>query len=164
MQNSNKLTQMELSILEKLQQDARLTSAELAGSLNTSLTPIWRRIKKLEQLGIIRSYRAELDARRLGFEIDSYITITVDSHDERTFQQFEAAVISCSSIVACHVMSGSGDYLIRVICKDVDSFANFVTQYLNKLPGVKNICSSIVLKTIKKFEGIPMPSLGISIN
>src|SRR4051812_36733423 len=84
------LTDVEKVILERLQRDARLSSADLASQLNLSNTPVWRRIKKLEESGLIQGYHAHLDARLLGFGIQTFLSINVQSHDERSMQKFKA--------------------------------------------------------------------------
>lgn len=152
----SELSPTDLTILSRLQQDARLSSAELATGLNISATPTWRRIKRLESSGVIKAYRAELSAAHLGYGVEAFVTISVSLHDERGFQLFEAAVLSNEYIVSCHVISGPGDYLLRVMTSDMESYANFITRHANQLPGVKEIRSSMVLKALKEFRGLPL--------
>ena len=92
MKHPDDLSEIEMAILEHLQRDARISSADLATQLNSSITSVWRRIKKLEESGLIRGYHAQIDARRLGFGIESFLSVSVHSHDERSIQLFEAAV------------------------------------------------------------------------
>ncbi|HMC14253.1 MAG TPA: Lrp/AsnC family transcriptional regulator [Albitalea sp.] len=150
------LTDIEMTILEHLQQDARLASADLASRLNSSTTSVWRRIKKLEEAGLVRGYHAQIDARELGFGIESFLTVSVHSHDERSIQLFEAAVATIDDIVSCHLVSGTGDYLLRVVSKDMESYAEFITHVAATLPGVRETHSAFVLRTIKPFAGLPI--------
>ena len=150
------LADTDLAILEQLQRDARLSSSELATQLNSSTTSVWRRIKKLEEAGLVRGYAAQLDARLLGFGIESFLTVSVHSHDERSIQLFEAAVASIDDIVSCYLVSGMGDYLLRVVSKDMESYADFITRIAATLPGVRETHSAFVLRTIKPFAGLPI--------
>ena len=156
MKSGSDLSDTDMTILEQLQRDARLSSSELATQLNSSTTSVWRRIKKLEEAGLVRGYAAQLDARLLGFGIESFLTISVHSHDERSIQLFEAAVASIDDIVSCYLVSGMGDYLLRVVSKDMESYADFITRVAATLPGVRETHSAFVLRTIKPFAGLPI--------
>ena len=156
MKDASALSDTDMTILEQLQRDARLSSSELATQLNSSTTSVWRRIKKLEEAGLVRGYAAQLDARLLGFGIESFLTISVHSHDERSIQLFEAAVASIDDIVSCYLVSGLGDYLLRVVSKDMESYADFITRVAATLPGVRETHSAFVLRTIKPFAGLPI--------
>jgi DNA-binding Lrp family transcriptional regulator len=156
MKSGSDLSDTDMTILEQLQRDARLSSSELATQLNSSTTSVWRRIKKLEEAGLVRGYAAQLDARLLGFGIESFLTVSVHSHDERSIQLFEAAVASIDDIVSCYLVSGMGDYLLRVVSKDMESYADFITRVAATLPGVRETHSAFVLRTIKPFAGLPI--------
>ena len=156
MSRKMELTEAELVILEQLQRDARLSSADLAEQLNLSNTPVWRRIKKMQEAGLIDGYHAHLNARRLGFGIEAFLSISVHTHDERNIQQFSAAVQAVDEIVSCHMVSGSGDFLLQVVSRDMDSYAEFVNRVAAKLPGVREIRSSFVLRTLKAYSGLPI--------
>ena len=160
MKNPTELTETEVAILEHLQRDARISSADLATELNSSITSVWRRVKKLEESGLIRGYHAQIDARRLGFGIESFLSVSVHSHDERSIQLFEAAVTAIDEVVSCHLVSGTGDYLLRVVCKDMDSYADFITRVAATLPGVRETHSAFALRTLKPFAGLPIRKAG----
>ncbi len=150
------LTEDEMVILEHLQRDARLSSADLAAQLNLSVTPTWRRVKKLEETGLIRGYFAQIDPKLLGFGIESFLMVSVHAHDERSNQLFEAAVLAIDDVVSCQMVSGAGDYLLRVVSRDMDSYADFISRVAGALPGVREMRSTFVLKTIKPFAGLPI--------
>lgn len=150
------LTEVEIVILEHLQRDARLSSADLAEQLNLSNTPVWRRIKKMQESGLIHGYHAHLNAQSLGFGIETFLSISVHTHDERNIQQFSAAVESIDEIVSCYMVSGSGDFLLRVVSRDMNSYAEFVNKVAATLPGVREIRSSFVLRTLKSYSGLPI--------
>ncbi|MBK6296416.1 MAG: Lrp/AsnC family transcriptional regulator [Rhodoferax sp.] len=150
------LTEVEMVILELLQRDARLSSADLAAKLNLSVTPTWRRVKKLEESGLIQGYHAQIDPKELGFGIESFLMVNVHAHDERSNQLFEAAVGAIDDVVSCQMVSGAGDYLLRVVSRDMESYADFISRVAGALPGVREMRSTFVLKTIKPFAGLPI--------
>lgn len=150
------LTEVEVVILEQLQRDARLSSADLAEQLHLSNTPVWRRIKKMQESGLIDGYHAHLNAQKLGFGIESFLSISVHTHDERNIQEFTAAVAAVDEIVSCHMVSGNGDFLLRVVATDMNAYADFISRVAGKLPGVREIQSSFVLKTLKSHAGLPI--------
>lgn len=150
------MTEVEVFILEQLQRDARLSSAELAEQLNLSNTPVWRRIRKMQESGLIQGYHAHLDARRLGLGIEAFLSIGVHQHDDRNIQEFTAAVELIDEIVSCYMVSGRGDFLLRVVVKDMEAYADFVNRVAAKLPAVREIRSSFVLRTIKPYAGLPV--------
>lgn len=156
MSAASDMTEVEVFILEQLQRDARLSSAELAEQLNLSNTPVWRRIRKMQESGLIQGYHAHLDARRLGLGIEAFLSIGVHQHDDRNIQEFTAAVELIDEIVSCYMVSGRGDFLLRVVVKDMEAYADFVNRVAAKLPAVREIRSSFVLRTIKPYAGLPV--------
>ncbi|MDH0865597.1 Lrp/AsnC family transcriptional regulator [Mitsuaria sp. GD03876] len=156
MSRDTALTEIEVVILEHLQRDARLSSADLAEQLHLSNTPVWRRIKKMQESGLIQGYHAHVDARRLGLGIEAFLTIGVHQHDDTNIREFTEAVATIDEIVACDMVSGRGDFLLRVVAKDMDAYADFVNRVAAKLPGVREIQSSFVLRTIKPYSGLPI--------
>jgi DNA-binding Lrp family transcriptional regulator len=150
------LTETEMVILEHLQRDARLSSADLAAQLSLSVTPTWRRVKKLEETGLIRGYCAQLDPKLLGFGIECFLMVSVHAHDERSMQLFEAAVSVIDDVVSCQMVSGVGDFLLRVVSRDMDSYSDFISRVAGALPGVREMRSTFVLKTIKPYTGLPI--------
>jgi len=156
MNRPSPLTDVEMTILEELQHDARLSSADLAEKLNLSVTPTWRRVKKLEQAGLIRGYHALLDAKLLGFGIESFLMVSVHTHDERNIQLFEAAVAAIDEVISCHMVSGGGDFLLHVVARDMDAYADFISRVAGTLPGVRETRSAFVMLTMKQFTGLPV--------
>ncbi|MBK9235999.1 MAG: Lrp/AsnC family transcriptional regulator [Rhodoferax sp.] len=135
------LTEVEMVILELLQRDAPV-SADLAAKLNLSVTPTWRRVKKLEESGLIQGYHAQIDPKELGFGIESFLMVNVHAHDERSNQLFEAAVGAIDDVVSCQMVSGAGDYLLRVVSRDMESYADFISRVAGALPGVREMRST----------------------
>lgn len=156
MSRTPELTEVEVVILEHLQRDARLSSAELAEKLSLSNTPVWRRIKKMQETGLIEGYHAHLNAQMLGLGIETFLSISVHDHDEKNIREFTAAVEAIEEIVSCYMVSGRGDFLLRVVSRDMNSYAEFVNRVAAKLPGVREISSSFVLRTLKPYSGLPI--------
>src|SRR5262245_6974888 len=110
----------EIGILTALQQDARLTVAELAEKVRLSTSPTWRRVKRLEEEGLITGYHAALDRRALGWGVLAFINVTIEDHSEAQASAFERAVASLPEIVACWSIAGSADFLLQVVSPDLD--------------------------------------------
>lgn len=153
------LTDIELTIIEELQRDARRSTADLAPLLNMSTSPTWRRIKRLEEDGVIRGYQAVVDARRVGFEVEAFVILGMAAHDERTHERLAAAVACAEEIVSCHRVSGSGDYVLRIMTRDMDGYGSVLARVIGALPGVARVESSFVLKEVKSSGGLPIDLL-----
>lgn len=133
-------------ILSELQRDGRICISELAERVGLSTSPCWRRVKALEERGIISGYSAIVDQAALGLGLNVFVSATLDLHDA---ERFEAAVAERPEVVECFAMTGEQDYLLHVLCKDIDSFDNFLRHELIHLPGVRQVRSSFALKQIK---------------
>ena len=135
-------------ILEKLQQDGRVSNQELADAINLSPSPCLRRVRQLEEDGLIQGYVALLNARKLGLTLMSFIHISMDKHTPERFEAFEKTVADYPEVLECHLITGqSADYLIKVIVKDMDAYQQFLLQKLTRIKGVSGVHSSFVLKS-----------------
>lgn len=150
------LDKTDLAILQALQQDGRLSSAKLADTLSLSATPCWRRLRRLEEMGVIQGYQARLDRRKLGFGVVAFVQITLGSHAGDTPLQFENQVRELPEILACHNVSGSCDYLLEVVAPDLDAYGDFVRNQLRRLPGVTAIHSNLSLREVKARGNLPL--------
>lgn len=144
-------------LLSALQGDARLTSAELAERAHLSQSPCWRRIKRLEESGLIAGYGARLDRRTLGWGVMAFVTITIDSQDERLSVAFEAAVRDIPEVVMCHGVSGPEDFILVVVAQDLDAYSALMQHKLRRMPGVKLVRTSFSLQEVKAMHGVPIP-------
>ncbi|MCB1886130.1 MAG: Lrp/AsnC family transcriptional regulator [Rhodocyclaceae bacterium] len=145
------------SILALLQQDARLSIAELAERVSLTSSPCWRRVKALEEAGMIRGYHAELDARRLGYGVTAYVSVMLEHHRADLEERFEKAVMGIPAIVACHVVSGRYDLMLEVVAPDLEAFGELSQKVLRTLPGVKELYTSFSLRTVKGGRQLPVP-------
>lgn len=150
------LDENDLKILQLLQEDAKLTTQELADRLNLTKTPVFERIKKLEREGLISGYAARIDREKLGLGLMVFCNVTLDAHQVKFLEKFEKDVQGLSEVVACYHTGGTYDYLLQVIVPDMNSYYEFVTGKLARLDNIHNVQSAFVLKEIKEFGGVPI--------
>jgi len=143
-------------LLAALQQNARLTVADLAEHVSLTPSPCWRRLKRLEGVGLIRAYRALLNPEKLGYGVTAFVNLMMGSHDKTVFRQFEQRLAEIPEIIACHHLSGKYDYLLEVVAADLPSYGEFARDVLQALPGVKEIYSSFSLKMLKDERVLPV--------
>ena len=144
--------EIDRKILRELRSDARLTQLELADRVGLSPTACTRRVRLLEQSGVISGYRARFDEATLGFGFSVFISVKLDHQVKDRLASFEAAVTRFPEVVDCWLMTGSRDYLLRIAVKDLVEFESFLIQHLTNVPGVASIESSIPIRRVKAAE------------
>lgn len=135
-------------IISELQKNGRITNAELAERINLSASACHRRVKRLEDSGVISGYAMIIDQTRVGLPGNVFIEISLSRQTEEAFDRFEKAVILCPEVLECHLMAGDSDYLLRVACADAQSFERIHRTVLSRLPEVARMRSSFTLRTI----------------
>lgn len=140
-------------ILRELQKDGRLPIIALAGRVALSATACQRRVRRLEEKGVIARYAAVLDPAALGLEIQAFIRVSIERQSLNVAEAFEEAVKRLPEVRACYVMTGDLDFLLHVFVADLAAFSRFTMHTLIGLPGVKDVRSSLVLESIKPDEG-----------
>lgn len=143
-------------LLAALQDDARLTVAELAERVSLSTSPCWRRVRRLEQAGYIEGYHAHLSAAKLGYGITAFVSVVMGSHTQEVARAFEATVQDIPQVVACHNVSGEYDFLLEVVATDLAAYGEFARNVLQGLPGVRELHSSFSLMSIKARRRLPL--------
>lgn len=143
-------------ILGALQQDSRKSVHELGEAVGLSASACHRRLKALEERGLIEGYRAVLNAERLGFQMMFFIEVSLSSQSEPTLDAFEAAVRDVPEILECHLMAGQSDYILRVVCRDHEDFERLHRRLLARLPGVARVHSNMSIRTVKARTGLPV--------
>ncbi len=144
-------------ILEALQHNGRISNQELADSISLSPSPCLRRVRALEEAGLIDGYVALLNARKLGLTLVSFIQISMDKHTPDRFDMFERTIAAYPEVLECHLITGqSADYLLKVIVKDMDAFQQFLLQKLTRIEGVSGVHSSFVLKSPVDKTALPV--------
>ena len=152
----NKLDRASLQILEALQADARLSTQALAEKVGLSATPVWRRVKEMEERGLIRAHVALLDREKLGLSICVLANVSLVRHSEGAVEQFERLVATQREIVECHAITGEADYVIKVVAADMKAYDLFLQQHIFKLPGVASVRSNVVLREVKYETALPV--------
>ena len=150
------LDRTDKALLAALQNNARLTVAELADSVSLTTSPCWRRVKILEERGLITGYQAILSPKALGYGVTAFVSVMMASHSQEMARNFEQCLLDIPEIVACHNVSGRYDFLLEVVAKDLESFGEFTREILQTLPAVKEIYSSFSYKTVKPRRMIPL--------
>lgn len=151
-----KLDKTDLRILRVLQTQGRIAIVDLAEKVSLSATACQRRVRQLEDGGVIAGYRAVLDQAALGLGIESFIQVNIERQSKDVTERFEDAVKKLPEVRACYVMTGDLDFLLHVHVADLKAFSEFTMRTLIALPGVKAMRSSIVLESLKPDEGISL--------
>lgn len=143
-------------ILTLLQEDGRMSNARLAEHLGMSETPCWRRLKRLEEAGVIEGYQAVLNRRKLGLGVMAFVQLRCSEHDQAATAEFQRIVQTTPNILACHNTTGADDFLLIVVARDLDDYSRFVDSTLRRLPGVTSIRSNLSLKEMKASNRLPV--------
>ena len=143
-------------LLRAIQRDSNKSIQELGETVGLSASACHRRLKALEQAGAIGGYRATLDADRLGFTMQFFIEVGLQSQSEPSLDAFEAAVQDIPEVLECHLMAGQSDYILRVICRDHEDFERLHRRLATRLPGVARIHSNMSIRTVKALGGLPI--------
>lgn len=145
-------------LIRALQDNARLTSGELAQMAHLSQSPAWRRVRRLEDAGVIKGYHAALDRRALGYGVLAFVMIGIDRQNESTSQAFEDAVCEIPEVVMVHGIAGPEDFLLVVVARDLDGYSDLLQRRLHRLPGVRHVQTYFSLQEFKgRIGSLPLP-------
>lgn len=153
------LDRYDAAILAELQKDGRRSIVELAEQVGLSGTPCARRVKLMEQAGIIQGYTAIIDPSQLGLKVQAFVQVKLERHTDENLEQFRRAMDAMEEIVSCHAMTGEYDLLLQVVVPDLESLSNVVLRKLLKIRFVRDVHSSIVLNTFKRSARVPVRHL-----
>jgi len=145
-----KLDDRDIAILRVLSREGRITKAALAGRIGLSPTPCWDRLKKLENAGLIESYRAEINLKRLGAHVTVFVAAELTDHTAARFRAFEDAVRSFDEVVACWALGGGFDYLLQIVTRDIDSYQRLIDGMLDARIGLARYFTYVVTKPVKQ--------------
>ena len=145
-------------ILAELQRDSRLTMQELADRVGMSSSACWRRVKSLEDEGVIDRYAVIVNTRKAGFGLSSVVHVSLARHEQKNVDNFIHEVSRHPEILECFATSGEADFHLRVVVEDIDAYNRFLDDFIFKLPGVSQVRSNIVLKEIKADTALPLRS------
>jgi len=152
----NELDARDRAIVRLLQEDGRLSNVELADRVNLSPSACLRRIRNLEQSGLIDRYTMLLDQKTCGMTGNAFVNITLNQQGRATLDEFEAAIVDIPEILECYLIAGGSDYILRVVYTDAADFERIHMEILTQLPGVTRIQSTLALRTVKKTTALPV--------
>ena len=150
------LDEVDRRLLALLQQDGRIPVSRLAEAVDLTAPPVHERLRRLEEAGILLGYAVRLDARKLGYRLTVFVSVTLALHREGSVKKFRDAVQEVPEILECHHLTGSADFLLRVVCRDTAHYEDLVLHTLTRLPGVERLNSSVVLSTFKAESALPL--------
>lgn len=154
------LDEIDRKIIAALQAEGRLPIVDLADRVGLSATPCQRRVKRLEEEGLIMRYAALVSPTSMGFGLQALVEVTLEDHSEKTVEAFEAAIRARPEVVACYAVTGDMDFLLHVFATDLASFSDFALKALLRMPGVKGTRSSFIMQAIKSdLAWAPAPRL-----
>ena len=157
MSHSNKIDQIDRQILEILQSRAKITNARLSEEIGLSPAPTLERVKKLEQMGVITSYHARVDPQKIGLGVSTFVLVSLMGHNKANIEGFIQAINRIPEIVECHHITGAGDFILRIIAKDISSYQKLMLEKVSEIKEVDNMQSMVVLSTFKDSKVLPVP-------
>lgn len=156
---TTRLDPIDRKILAELQADGRMTNVELARRVGISAPPCLRRVRALEEAGLIRGYHAEVDSRELGFEVQVFVNVGLDSQAETELRAFEDKCKEWPLVRECHMLNGEVDFILKCVAPDLSSFQSFLTSELLTTPNVASVKTSLVIRGSKEEPGVPFDVL-----
>jgi DNA-binding Lrp family transcriptional regulator len=155
-----RLDSIDRKILEVLQGDGRISNVDLAARIHLSAPQCFRRVRSLEERGVIRGYRADVAAEAYGLAVTAYVSVSIGGGDFGRVREIEAEIRAFAQILECYSVSGEDDYLLKVVAPDLKSLSNFLTDRLMQVPGIDDVRSMIALEEIKRASPLPVDAQG----
>lgn len=156
MNRPHAIDQIDRDILELLQADGRMTNVDLAQRVGLTAPPCLRRVRTLEETGVIKGYHADLSPQALGWPITVFAMVSLKSQAEADLQAFEAHVAALPQVRECHMLNGEIDFILKVVARDLPSFQAFLTEKLTSAPNVASVKTSLTIRTSKSSIGVPV--------
>lgn len=156
MSHSQKIDDIDKKILEILQARAKITNARLSEEIGLSPAPTLERVKKLEQMGIISSYHAKLNTEKIGLGVTTFVLATLIGHNRANIEGFIEAIEKIPEVIECHHITGAGDFILKVVAKDISTYQKIMLEKVSDIPQVDNMQSMVVLSTFKDSKVIPV--------
>jgi len=154
--------EIDLQILKDLQNDGRLTNVELARRAGISAPPCLRRVRALEDLGVIKGYHANVNTSALGFGVCVFAQVGLNSQSDNDLKAFETKVTQWPLVRECHMVAGDADFLLKIVAHNWDEYQHFLSTELTAAPNVKNIKSKLVVRSSKYLPGVPIEEVKIA--
>ena len=153
---ASKFDPIDIQILRELQADGRMTNVELAQRVGLTAPPCLRRVRALEESGVITSYHAELDAVSLGFGITVFAMVSLRSQAESDLEAFESHIAALPEVRECYMLNGEIDFILKIVARDLQSFQRFLTSRLTSAPNVSSVKTSLTIRRSKNAVGVPV--------
>ena len=150
------LDSIDRRLLAELQSEGRVTNVDLARRVGLTAPPCLRRVRSLEDDGVIKGYHAELDAAQLGFTITVFAMVSLKSQAEEDLRAFENHIKALPEVRECHMLNGEIDFILKIVSKDLQSFQEFLTSKLTPAPNVASVKTSLTIRTAKNEPGVPL--------
>ena len=150
------LDRIDRRLLCELQNEGRITNVELAQRVGLTAPPCLRRVRALEDEGVIRGYHADLDASKLGYAITVFALVSLRSQAEDALRQFEEHMRGLPEVRECHMLNGEIDFILKIVSRDLQSFQAFLTSKLTPAPNVASVKTSLTIRTAKQLPGVPL--------
>lgn len=150
------LDEIDLKILQRLQDDGRITNVELANSVGLTAPPCLRRMRALEDEGVINSYHAAIDPAKMGYTITVFAMVSLKSQAETDLQAFEEHVQQLPEVRECYMLNGEIDFILKVVARDLQQFQSFLTSQLTAAPNVASVKTSLTIRSAKHLPGVPI--------
>ncbi len=150
------LDEIDLKILQRLQDDGRITNVELANSVGLTAPPCLRRMRALEDQGVINSYHAAINPTKMGYTITVFAMVSLKSQAETDLQAFEKHVQKLPEVRECYMLNGEIDFILKVVAKDLQQFQSFLTSQLTAAPNVASVKTSLTIRSAKHLPGVPI--------
>ena len=154
-----KMDKQDVSILEAMQKDGRLSNRDLAKEVSLSPSPSWRRLRALEDAGVISHYAAVVDREQVGLSIMGFAHVTLHDHSSEKVKRFDRAIMRAPQVLECHATSGEHDYMLKVVAPDMASYQDFLSEYLLKIGVVRTVNTSFALKQQKGTTALPLDQI-----
>ena len=150
------LDSIDRRLLAELQDEGRVTNVDLARRVGLTAPPCLRRVRALEEAGVIKGYHADLDASSLGFTITVFAMVSLKSQAEEDLRAFENHIKGLPEVRECHMLNGEIDFILKIVSKDLQSFQEFLTRKLTPAPNVASVKTSLTIRTAKNEPGVPL--------
>lgn len=153
-----KFDKIDRKILEILQANAKITNAQLSKDIGLSPAPTLERVKKLEQSGIIKSYHAKLDPEKIGLGVSTFVLVGLVGHNKANIEAFMKEIDHISEVIECHHITGTGDFILKIISKDITSYQKLMLEKVSEIKEVDSMQSMVILSTFKDSKVLPIPA------
>lgn len=152
------LDTLDACLVDALQRHGRASNVELSAAVHLSAPQCFRRVKSLEERGVIRGYAAQIDREALGLGVMAFVSVDIGAEQFGRVREFEQTIRGFAEILECHTVSGDSDYLLKVVARDLKSLSQFLTDRLMQIPGVANVRSMICMEEVKPPSPLPTTS------